>query len=120
VRSGAITGATYVFSGLCAGLAGLIAAADIKAADPFHAGQNMELAAIFGAVAGGTPLAGGRFSLRGAFAGGLLMQCLITTMYTRGIRSDVAPLPQALIILAVCIAGSGQFAAWRLRRRAGA
>jgi ribose/xylose/arabinose/galactoside ABC-type transport system permease subunit len=113
VRSRALIAGTYIFSGLCAGLAGLIAAANIKAADPFHAGQNMELAAIFGAVAGGTPLAGGRFSLRGAFAGGLLMQCLITTMYARGVRSDVAPLPQALVILAVCVLGSGRV---RLRR----
>lgn len=117
VRARSLTAGTYIFSALCAGLAGLIAAANIKAADPFHVGQNMELAAIFGAVAGGTPLAGGRFSLRGAFAGGLLMQCLITTMYARGVRSDVAPLPQALVILAVCIVGSDRIRGlWESRR----
>ena len=55
--------------------------------------------------------------MRGAFAGGLLMQCLITTMYTRGVRSDVAPLPQALVILVVCIIGAGQL---RVRRGRGA
>jgi galactofuranose transport system permease protein len=106
VRARTLIACAYTFSALCAGVAGLIAAANIKAADPFHAGQNMELAAIFGAVAGGTPLTGGRFSLVGAFAGGMLMQCLITTMYARGVRSDLAPLPQALIILLICILAS--------------
>lgn len=108
VRARAIICCTYVFSGLCAGVAGLIAAANIKAADPFHAGLNLELAAIFAVVVGGTPLTGGRFSLLGAFAGGLLMQCLTTTMYARNVPSDVAPLPQALVILIVCIIGSAQ------------
>ena len=107
VKSTALIVLTYVFSGACAGLAGLIAAANIKGADPFSAGRNSELAAIFAVVVGGTALTGGRISLLGAFAGGLLMQCLTTTMYSRNIQADVAPLPQAIVILAVCIAGSG-------------
>lgn len=111
VRSKTLICGTYVFSGMCAGIAGLIAAANIKAADPFHAGQNLELAAIFAVVVGGTPLTGGRFSLLGALAGGLLMQCLTTTMYARNIGADVAPLPQALVILAVCIIGAPAFRA---------
>ncbi|MEK6704040.1 MAG: ABC transporter permease [Planctomycetota bacterium] len=117
VRSRLIIAGTYVFSGVCAGLAGLIAAANIKAADPFHAGQNQELAAIFAVVVGGTSLAGGRMNLLGAALGGLLMQCLITTMYARNIGSDVAPLPQALVILGVCIAGSPRARQWLRARR---
>ncbi len=119
VRARTLIAGTYVFSGLCAGVAGLIAAANIKAADPFHAGQNLELAAIFAVVVGGTRLTGGRFSLPGAFVGGLLMQCLITTMYARNISADVAPLPQALVILVVCVASSARFRGM-LRRRAAA
>jgi ribose/xylose/arabinose/galactoside ABC-type transport system permease subunit len=118
VRSRLIVAATYVLSGACAGVAGLIAVANIKGADPFHAGQNLELAAIFAAVAGGTPLTGGRFSLRGAFMGGLLMQCLITTMYARNIAADVAPLPQAIVILLVCVMGSARVRGWLQGRRA--
>lgn len=102
VRSRTLIAASYVSCALCAGLAGLIAAADIKAADPFHAGQGRELAAIFGAVVGGTSLAGGRFSLPGAFVGALLLRMLTTTMYARNINDDIAPLPEALIILGVC------------------
>jgi simple sugar transport system permease protein len=106
VRSRILIAGTYIFSGLCAAVAGLIAAANIKAADPFNAGQNQELAAIFAAVVGGASLLGGRFSLTGAAVGGLLMQTLITTMHARDISADVAPLPQALIILAIAIAAS--------------
>ncbi len=118
VRSQLIIGGTYVFSGICAGVAGLIAAANIKAADPFHAGQNLELAAIFAVVVGGTSLAGGRMNLLGAALGGLLMQCLITTMYARNIGTDVAPLPQAAVILGVCVAGSPRVRQWASSRRA--
>ena len=120
VRSRLLVAGTYVFSGLMAGLAGLIAAANIKAADPFNAGRNLELAAIFAVVVGGTPQTGGRMSIAGAAVGGLLMQTLITTMYARDIGADVAPLPQALAILAVCLAGTprGRHTLGRLWRRA--
>lgn len=106
VRTVLLSAGAYVFCALCAGLAGVITAGMIRAADPFNAGRSFELAAIFGVVAGGTPLTGGRFSLVGSLAGGLLMQCLVTTMYARDVSADVAPLPQALVILAVCAAGS--------------
>lgn len=119
VRSRVMIAGTYVFSGVCAAVAGLIAAANIKAADPFHAGHNMELAAIFAVVVGGTRLTGGRFSLLGAFCGGLLMQCLVTTMYARDVSADVAPLPQALLILAVSVAASPRARAVMRRRSVG-
>ena len=117
VRSKLIISSTYIYSGVCAGVAGLIAAANIKAADPFHAGQNLELAAIFAVVVGGTSLAGGRMNLLGAAVGGLLMQCLITTMYARNIGSDIAPLPQAAVIIAVCIIGAPTFRDMLRKRR---
>lgn len=106
VRSAVMVGGSYLFSAGCAGLAGLIAAGNIKAADPFNAGKNLELAAIFAVVVGGTPQTGGRLAILGAAVGGLLMQTLTTTMYARNIAADVAPLPQALVILSVCILGT--------------
>ncbi len=108
VRSALLVGGTYVFSAVTAGVAGLIAAANIKAADPFNAGRNLELAAIFAVIVGGTPQQGGRMSILGAALGGFLMQALITTMYARDIGADVAPLPEALAILAVCIVGTSR------------
>jgi galactofuranose transport system permease protein len=116
VRTSSIMLAAYVFCGICAAVAGLIAAANIKAADPFNSGRNAELGAIFAAVVGGTSLAGGRFSLIGTFIGALLMQSLTTTMYARNVGADVAPLPQAGVILAVCIAGAPATRALLMRR----
>ena len=53
----------FVFSGFCAGVAGLIICSNIKSADANNAGLNTELDAILAAVIGGTNMAGGKFSL---------------------------------------------------------
>jgi galactofuranose transport system permease protein len=94
---------TYVFSGVCAGFAGVLTAANIRAADANRAGENAELDAIFAVVVGGTALTGGRFSLLGTFLGAVLIQTLATTMYYRGVPPAVAPVPKALVIVAVCL-----------------
>jgi simple sugar transport system permease protein len=93
----------YAFSGFCAGLAGLVAASNIKCADSNHAGLFLELDAILAVVVGGTALTGGRFYLTGAIVGALFIQTLTTTMYMRNVSADVAPVPKALAILAVCL-----------------
>lgn len=93
----------YVFAGFCAGLAGLVVASKIKSADANHAGLYMELDAILAVVVGGTALTGGRFFLLGSMIGGLLIQTLTTTMYARDVRPDIAPVPKALVIIAVCL-----------------
>jgi simple sugar transport system permease protein len=93
----------YVFAGLCAGLAGLVAASNIKSADANHAGLYLELDAILAVVVGGTSLTGGRFYLGGSMIGALLIQTLTTTLYARNISADIAPVPKALVILAVCL-----------------
>ena len=105
----------YTFSGLCAGLAGLVSASNIKCADANHAGLFLELDAILAVVVGGTSLTGGRFNLAGAVIGALFIQTLTTTMYARNVSADIAPVPKALAIIAVCL-----LQAPALRRRAGA
>jgi simple sugar transport system permease protein len=99
----------YTFSGLCAGLAGLVAASNIKCADANHAGLFLELDAILAVVVGGTSLMGGRFYLVGAVVGALFIQTLTTTMYMRNVSADVAPVPKALAIIAVCLLQSPAF-----------
>lgn len=103
VRAGRVKFLVYAFSGLCAGLAGLVEASNIKCADANHAGLFLELDAILAVVVGGTPLTGGRFYLGGAIVGGLFIQTLTTTMYMRNVSADVAPVPKALVILIVCL-----------------
>jgi simple sugar transport system permease protein len=103
VHSGSIKFFVYVFSAFCAGLAGLVAASNIKCADSNHAGLFLELDAILAVVVGGTSLTGGRFYLAGAIVGALFIQTLTTTMYMRNVSADIAPVPKALAILAVCL-----------------
>ncbi|HUR59789.1 MAG TPA: ABC transporter permease [Opitutaceae bacterium] len=113
----------YIFCGACAGLTGVLTAANIRAADANRAGENAELDAIFAVVVGGTALTGGRFSILGSFLGALLIQTLATTMYYRGVAPAVAPVPKALLIIAVSLLQSEKLRAmlgglWARRRAA--
>jgi simple sugar transport system permease protein len=99
----------YAFSGFCAGIAGLIAASNIKAADASRIGEMMELDAIFAVVVGGTALTGGRFTLVGSVIGALLIQTLTTTMYNIGVSPAVAPVPKAILVVSVCLLQSAKF-----------
>lgn len=112
----------YVFCGGCAGLAGVLAAANIRAADAYRAGENAELDAIFAVVVGGTALSGGRFTVLGSAIGALLIQTLTTTMYNLGVPPAVAPVPKALLIIGVTLLQSEKVGRWLggLRRRAAA
>jgi simple sugar transport system permease protein len=121
VNSATVKFLVYVFSGFCAGLAGLVAASNIKCADSNHAGLFLELDAILAVVVGGTALTGGRFYLVGAITGALFIQTLTTTMYMRNVSADIAPVPKALAILMVCLLQSpalGGKMAGLMKRRA--
>jgi len=102
----------YVFCGGCAGLAGVLTAANIRAADAYRAGENMELDAIFAVVVGGTALAGGRFVILGTAIGALLIQTLTTTMYNLGVAPAIAPVPKALLIIGVSLLQSEKVGRW--------
>lgn len=66
----------YVICGLCAGIAGILALAQLGTVSPKF-GLNREFAAISAAVLGGTSLFGGRGSvLPGSLLGAALIQCV--------------------------------------------
>jgi simple sugar transport system permease protein len=102
----------YIFCGLCAGVAGVLTAANIRAADSYRAGENTELDAIFAVVVGGTALTGGRFTLTGTAIGALLIQTLTTTMYNLGVPPAIAPVPKALLIIGVALLQSVRVGRW--------
>jgi len=114
-----VTLLVYVFCGVCAAIAGIMEAANIGAADAQRSGENLELDAIFAVVVGGTALGGGRFLLLGSFLGALLLQMLVTTLYNLGVPPAIAPVPKALLIIAVCLLQSEKTKAWLQRLRAG-
>ena len=107
---------TYAFCGLCAGVAGLIVASDIKAADANNAGLYLELDAIMAVVIGGTALTGGRFTLVGSMIGALIIQTLTTTILTRGVPVEFTLVVKALVVLLVCLLQSPALRAMVLRR----
>jgi simple sugar transport system permease protein len=93
----------YALCGFMAGLAGLIAAADIQAADANNAGLYLELDAILAVVIGGTALTGGRFSLLGSIVGALLIQSITTTILSRGVPVEYTLIVKATVIILVCL-----------------
>ena len=93
----------YLACGACAGLTGALAASHIAAADAYQAGINMELDAIFAVVIGGTALTGGRFYLLGSLIGALFLQTLTLSMFYFGVPPSVAPVPKAVLIIAVAL-----------------
>jgi len=103
VRARTILWTVYVFSGLCAGLAGLMISANTSAADANNNGLWIELDAILAVVIGGTSLAGGRFSLTGTLVGALFIQTLKTTINVIGIPSEMNYLFKAIVVIAVCL-----------------
>ncbi|MBI5768690.1 MAG: ABC transporter permease [Verrucomicrobia bacterium] len=102
----------YVFCGACAGLAGVLWAANVGAADANRSGENAELDAIFAVVVGGTALTGGRFVLAGSLLGAVLIQTLTISMYNLGISPAVAPVPKALLIVGVSLLQSDRLRRW--------
>ena len=93
----------YTFSGLCAGIAGLIVCSTVMSADGNNAGKLFELDAILAVVLGGTSLNGGKFYLFGSVIGALIIQTLTTTIYALGVPADVAPVVKAFVVWAVCL-----------------
>lgn len=95
--------AVYMTSGLCAALAGVIAAADIRGADANNAGLWLELDAILAVVIGGTSLLGGRFSLIASLIGALIIQAINTGILLSGFPPEFNLIIKAVIILIILV-----------------
>ncbi|GIE74256.1 sugar ABC transporter permease [Actinoplanes philippinensis] len=106
-----ITVMVYVVLGGFAGLAGLIASADIKSADSISAGNLIELDAILAVVIGGTALIGGRFSIIGTVLGAIIIQTLRVTVVAVGIPPEANLLFKSVVVVALCLSQSPDFRA---------
>ncbi len=106
----------YVISGLCAAVAGIIVAADIRAADANNAGLWLELDAILAVVIGGTALAGGRFNLFLSLVGALIIQAMNTGILLSGFQPELNQVVKALVVMAVLLLQSPRFLALFTRR----
>lgn len=94
---------TYVISGVCAAIVGLIIAAQLEAAHP-ATGESFELTAIAAAVLGGTSLMGGRGSIVGSLIGAFVIGVLADGLVMMGTSEFWQMVVKGIvIILAVAI-----------------
>jgi simple sugar transport system permease protein len=95
--------AVYMLSGLCASVAGIIVAADIKGADANNAGLWLELDAILAVVVGGNSLLGGRFSILGSLIGAMIIQAVNTGILLSGFPPEFNLIIKAVIIIVILV-----------------
>lgn len=103
---------TFVISGLCAGIAGLVATSRIYSADTNNIGLNLELDAILAVALGGNSLGGGKFRLSGSIIGAYTIQAITTTLYALGVSSAQAPVFKAIIVIMIVTIQAPAFKAW--------
>lgn len=106
VRSRGIIWGAYMVSGVLAGLAGLLYASRISAADANAAGVFIELYAILAVVLGGTSLNGGKFSIAGTVVGVFIIQTLDSTILFLGIPSAQSPVFFGFVVALVVVVQS--------------
>ena len=99
----------YAFTGLCAGIAGLMATANVSSADGNAVGSLIELNAILAVVIGGTSLAGGRVSLAGPVVGAGRLPARAPTIYTTGVPAQTTQLFKAVVVIVICLIQSPVF-----------
>lgn len=104
--------AVYLVAGLCAALAGVVVAADIRGADANNAGLWMELDAILAVVIGGTSLLGGRFSITASLLGALIIQSVNSAILMSGMAVEFNLVIKAVIIITILVIQSPRVRHW--------
>lgn len=92
---------TYVFSGLCAALAGLISVSRTMSIDANNVGLFVELDAILAVAIGGNSLGGGKFNIWGSVIGAITIQALTTTLYAMRVSASQLPLYKAIVVIVI-------------------
>lgn len=119
VRARGLLFLVYALCALLAAIAGIILTSNQTAADANNTGLFIELDAILAVVIGGTSLNGGRYSLTGTLVGALVIQTLITTVYTVGIPPIATMVFKAAVVVLVTLLQSPTTTAalerWRSR-----
>ncbi|MBB3397772.1 ABC transporter permease [Rhizobium sp. BK060] len=103
VRTPVLLMAVYMLSSLCASIAGIIVAADIKGADANNAGLWLELDAILAVVVGGNSLLGGRFSILGSLIGAMIIQAVNTGILLSGFPPEFNLIIKAVIVIVILV-----------------
>lgn len=103
LKSSRIILLAFVFCGICAALAGIIASSRIGGLDPNNNGKMLELDAILAVALGGNSLAGGKFSLSGSVIGAITIQALTTVLYSINVSADQLPMYKAIVVVIIVV-----------------
>lgn len=104
----------YVFSGLCASIAGLILTSELTSANP-TSGGTYELTAIAAVVIGGASLMGGHGNIRGTLLGAFVIGFLADGLIIVGVSEYWQMVFKGVVIVLAVVLNTIQY---RSRRRA--
>lgn len=107
IRVKRVTLLTYVLSGLCAAIVGIIIAAQLEAAHP-ATGEAFELNAIAAVVLGGTSLMGGRGTIFGSIAGAFVIGVLADGLVMLGVSEFWQIVIKGVVIILAVILDQSQ------------
>jgi len=93
----------FVFCGVCAAIAGMIATSRIGGIDTQNNGKMLEMDAILAVALGGNSLAGGKFSLSGTVIGAVTIQALTTVLYSINVSADQLPMYKAIVVIIIVV-----------------
>jgi erythritol transport system permease protein len=107
IRTGRVRFLSYLLSGACAAMAGILIAAQLEAAHP-ATGESFELTAIAAVVLGGTSLQGGRGSVLGSLAGAFVIGTLADGLVMLGVSEFWQIVVKGLVIVLAVILDQAQ------------
>ncbi len=99
IRVWAILLFVYGFSGLCAGLGGVMSAGRLYAANGIQLGQSYELDAIAAVILGGTSFVGGIGSIWGTLVGALIIAVMSNGLILTGVPDIWQYIVKGLVII---------------------
>ena len=94
---------TYMWSGICAGLAGALLAARTGSADPSTNGLQYEFDAIAAATVGGTSQTGGVCRMSGVMSGILVLGVINNGLVLLGANDNLTQIIKGLIIVGAVV-----------------
>jgi len=93
----------FIFCGVCAAVAGIIASSRLGRVDFQNEGKMLELDGILAVALGGNSLAGGKFSLPGSIIGAVTIQTLTTVLYAINVSANQLALYKAIVVVIIVV-----------------
>ena len=113
VAVGRVRVATYVVSGVLAGLSGIVLSSQLKSGAPTY-GTGYELDVIAAVVVGGTSLSGGEGRVLGSLIGAFIIGVIRNGMNLMGVESYDQKVVLGLVILGAVLLDQAKKRTWRL------